>query len=99
MNLSAPFIKRPVATSLLTAALALAGILAFTLLPVAPLPEVDFPTISGACQSARGQPGDHGILRGNPARAAIRTYCRRDGDDFVEPAQQYADHASIRSGS
>ena len=46
MNLSAPFIKRPVATSLLTVALAMAGILAFFLLPVAPLPEVDFPTIS-----------------------------------------------------
>ncbi len=45
MNLSAPFIKRPVATSLLTGALALSGVLAFRLLPVSPLPEVDFPTI------------------------------------------------------
>jgi len=45
VNLSAPFIKRPVATSLLTAALALSGVLAFKLLPVAPLPEVDYPTI------------------------------------------------------
>ena len=45
MNLSAPFIKRPVATSLLTAALALSGGLAFRLLPVAPLPQVEFPTI------------------------------------------------------
>ncbi|MBV8834844.1 MAG: efflux RND transporter permease subunit, partial [Acidobacteriaceae bacterium] len=45
MNLSAPFIKRPVATSLLTTAIALSGLLAFQLLPVAPLPEVDFPTI------------------------------------------------------
>jgi len=45
MNLSAPFIKRPVATSLLTAALALSGALAFNFLPVAPLPQVEFPTI------------------------------------------------------
>ncbi len=45
MNLSAPFIQRPVATSLLTAALALSGALAFRLLPVAPLPQVEFPTI------------------------------------------------------
>jgi len=45
MNISAPFIKRPVATTLLTAAVALSGILAFRLLPVAPLPEVEFPTI------------------------------------------------------
>ncbi|RON45782.1 multidrug transporter subunit MdtC [Pseudomonas frederiksbergensis] len=46
MNLSAPFIQRPIATTLLAAGLALFGALAFTLLPVAPLPEVDFPTIS-----------------------------------------------------
>ncbi|WP_152222360.1 multidrug efflux RND transporter permease subunit [Pseudomonas sp. SCB32] len=45
MNLSRPFILRPVATSLLTLALMLAGILSFGLLPVAPLPNVDFPTI------------------------------------------------------
>jgi multidrug efflux pump len=46
MNLSAPFIKRPIATTLLTAAVALAGIVAFPFLPVSPLPQVDFPTIN-----------------------------------------------------
>src|SRR6202000_1471295 len=46
MNLSAPFIRRPVATTLLTIAVAIAGMLAFTVLPVSPLPQVDFPTIS-----------------------------------------------------
>ncbi|HSN28466.1 MAG TPA: efflux RND transporter permease subunit, partial [Kofleriaceae bacterium] len=45
-NISAPFIRRPVATSLLALALLLAGGAAFTQLPVAPLPRVDFPTIS-----------------------------------------------------
>jgi hydrophobe/amphiphile efflux-1 (HAE1) family protein len=45
MSISAPFIRRPVATSLLAAAVLLAGILAYTRLPVAPLPRVDFPTI------------------------------------------------------
>ncbi len=45
-NLSAIFIRRPVATTLLTLGLALSGVLAFFLLPVAPLPQVDFPTIS-----------------------------------------------------
>jgi multidrug efflux pump len=45
VNISASFIRRPVATSLLTAALALAGALAFRLLPVSPLPQVEFPTI------------------------------------------------------
>src|SRR5207245_2331556 len=46
MNISAPFIKRPVGTSLLTLALLLAGALAFNFLPVAPLPQVEFPVIS-----------------------------------------------------
>jgi multidrug efflux pump len=46
MNISAPFIKRPIGTSLLAAALLMAGTLAFNFLPVAPLPQVEFPVIS-----------------------------------------------------
>jgi multidrug efflux pump len=46
MNISSPFIRRPVATTLLTVAVAIAGGVAFTVLPVSPLPQVDFPTIS-----------------------------------------------------
>ena len=46
MNISEPFIKRPVATSLLAAALLLVGATAYTQLPVAPLPRVDYPTIN-----------------------------------------------------
>src|SRR5208282_1692018 len=45
-NFSAPFIRRPVATSLITVAIFLSGVVAFRFLPVAPLPQVDFPTIS-----------------------------------------------------
>jgi len=46
MNVSRPFIYRPVATTLLTVAIAIAGAIAFKVLPVSPLPQVDFPTIS-----------------------------------------------------
>jgi multidrug efflux pump len=46
MNISAPFIRRPIGTSLLTVALLLSGALAFQFLPVAPLPQVEFPVIS-----------------------------------------------------
>ncbi|MDB5791667.1 MAG: nodulation protein, partial [Massilia sp.] len=46
MNLSKPFVQRPIATVLLTLGLALAGIGAFFVLPVSPLPQVEFPTIS-----------------------------------------------------
>jgi multidrug efflux pump len=53
MNISAPFIKRPVGTSLLAAALLMAGALAFRFLPVAPLPQVEYPVI----QVSGGLPG------------------------------------------
>src|SRR3984957_13976057 len=46
MSLSSPFIRRPIGTTLLTIAVAIAGAIAFTVLPVSPLPQVDFPTIS-----------------------------------------------------
>src|ERR1700691_5315064 len=46
MHISAPFIRRPIGTSLLTAAILLAGGVSYHFLPVAPLPQVEFPTIS-----------------------------------------------------
>ena len=56
MNISAPFIARPVATTLLTLGIAFAGALGFSRLPVAPLPQVDFPTISVSAQLPGASP-------------------------------------------
>ena len=56
MNLSEPFIRRPVATSLLMAALVFVGVSAFPFLPVAPLPQVDFPTIQITATLAGASP-------------------------------------------
>jgi multidrug efflux pump len=56
MNVSALFIQRPVATTLLTLGVALAGAVAFFLLPVSPLPQVDFPTISVTAQLPGASP-------------------------------------------
>ena len=56
MSLSSPFIRRPVATTLLTIAVALAGAVAFNFLPVSPLPQVDFPTISVAASLPGASP-------------------------------------------
>ncbi|RDU96993.1 efflux RND transporter permease subunit [Trinickia dinghuensis] len=56
MNLSRPFIARPVATTLLAIGVALAGAFAFVKLPVAPLPQVDFPTISVQAQLPGASP-------------------------------------------
>ena len=58
MNLSRPFIQRPVATVLLTLGVALAGIVAFFLLPVARLPAVDFPVISVSASLSGASPSD-----------------------------------------
>ncbi|UYY76014.1 efflux RND transporter permease subunit [Sphingomonas sp. R1] len=56
MNLSAPFIRRPIGTILLTIGLALAGIAAFLALPVAPLPAIDLPTISVSANLSGASP-------------------------------------------
>ena len=56
MNISAPFIARPVATTLLTIGIALAGAARLLELPVAPLPQVDFPTISVQAQLPGASP-------------------------------------------
>jgi len=56
MNICEPFIRRPVATTLLLTAIALAGSVAFRLLPVSPLPQVDFPTVNVGAQLPGASP-------------------------------------------
>ena len=56
MSISTPFIRRPIGTSLLIAAMVLVGIAAYPLLPVAPLPRVDFPTIQVSGQFPGASP-------------------------------------------
>jgi hydrophobe/amphiphile efflux-1 (HAE1) family protein len=56
MSISTPFIRRPVATSLLTAAIFLVGLVAYPLLPVAPLPNVQFPTLTVTAQYPGASP-------------------------------------------
>ena len=56
MSISTPFIRRPIATSLLTAAIFLTGLVAYPLLPVAPLPNVQFPTLTVTAQYPGASP-------------------------------------------
>ncbi len=56
MNLSRPFIRRPIASALIAIAIVLLGVLSYTLLPVAPLPQVDFPTIQVYAQLPGASP-------------------------------------------
>ena len=71
MNVSAPFIARPVATTLLTVGLALAGIMAFRLLPVSPLPQVDYPTISVQAQLPGASPETMAATVATPLERAL----------------------------
>jgi multidrug efflux pump len=71
MNISAPFIARPVATTLLTLGVALAGAVAFNLLPVSPLPQVDFPTISVQAQLPGASPETMAATVATPLERAL----------------------------
>ena len=77
MSISSPFIHRPVATTLLTVAIAIAGIIGYSVLPVSPLPQVDFPTI----QVQSSLPGASAEIMASsvatPLESAVRAHRRR----------------------
>ena len=96
MNISEPFIRRPVATSLLSVALLLAG--------AARVPDAAggaaaagrVPGHPGPGPAARGEPGDDGLLGGHAARAPVRAHRRRHRDDVDQPARGHDDRAAVR---
>ena len=71
MNLSEPFIRRPVATTLLTIGLMLTGAIAFFLLPVAPLPEVEYPTIAVSASLPGASPETMAATVATPLERAL----------------------------
>src|SRR5436190_21349556 len=71
MNISEPFVRRPVATTLLTIAVVLAGIFAFRTLPVSPLPQVDFPTISVSASLPGASPETMAATVATPLERAL----------------------------
>ena len=71
MNISRPFIERPIATTLLTIGIALAGMLAFKLLPVSPLPQVDYPTISVSASMPGASPETMAATIATPLERAL----------------------------
>ncbi len=75
MSLSSPFINRPVATSLIMVALLLAGFVAYKLLPVSALPQVDYPTI----QVVAFYPGASPEVMASSVTAPVRTSVGRNG--------------------
>ncbi|MFL9880545.1 efflux RND transporter permease subunit [Herbaspirillum rhizosphaerae] len=71
MNISRPFIERPIATTLLTIGIALAGMVAFRLLPVSPLPQVDYPTISVSASMPGASPETMAATIATPLERAL----------------------------
>ena len=97
MSPSRPFILRPVATSLLMAAILLVGIVAYRQLPVSALPEVDYPTIEIVTLYPGAAPGRHGLVGDRAARAPVRANPWAQADDINELVRQLRDHAAVRS--
>ncbi len=73
MNLSRPFIERPVATTLLTLGVAIAGVLSFLLMPVAPLPQVEFPVITVTASLPGASPETMAATVATPLERALGT--------------------------
>jgi len=92
MSISTPFIKKPVATSLLMAAILLIGIAAYPLLPVAPLPRVEFPTI----QVTAAYPGASPETMASTVAQPLE---RRCADDVGERCGQHAGCGAVRPGA
>ena len=92
-----PFIQRPVATTLLTVAHALAGAIAFKVLPVSPLPQVDFPTISVSASLPGGSPE---IMASSIATPLERQFGHIAGITEMTSSSSLGstnDHAAVRS--
>ncbi len=97
MNISAPFIDRPVATTLLTLGVALAGAVAFRLLPVSPLPQVDFPTISVQASLPGASPETMAATVATPLERALGRIAGVTEMTSSQLAGLDADHPAVRS--
>ena len=86
MNLSELFIRRPVMTVLLIAAIVLAGVIAYDDIPIAALPSYNTPIINVIADAARREPGDHGRLGGAAAGEAVLDH-PRPGRDQLDTAR------------
>ncbi len=99
MNISEPFIRRPIATSLLMSALALVGIVAFPLLPVAPLPQVDFPTIQVTAQFSGASADTMAATVATPLEQQFGQIAGVTQLTSVQRAWHQRHHAAVRSQS
>lgn len=95
MKFFALFIYRPVATILLSVAITLCGILGFRMLPVAPLPQVDFPVIMVSASLPGGVTRNNGVFRCHAAGALTWAHCRSQRNDLQQFARQHAHYFAV----
>jgi multidrug efflux pump subunit AcrB len=92
MNTSAPFIQRPIATALVMVGLLVSGLVAYPLLPVASLPNVNYPTLTVTAQLPGADPQ---TIAETVTGAAVRRDPRPYADDVGECARLRADHPAV----
>jgi hypothetical protein len=95
-GISAPFIRYPIGTSLMMAGILFVGLVAYPLLPVAPLPQVDFPTIQITANLPGGSPETMASSVA-PAGAAICANSRHRPDDLDKLSGNSGGHDPVRS--
>ena len=98
MSISEPFIRRPIATSLLMGGIFLVGCVVYPLLPVAPLPQVDFPTIQVTAQLPGASPETMAATVATPLEYQFAADLRADADDLDAIVLGTTHHAAVRSG-
>ena len=97
MNIVEPFIRRPIMTTLVMAAILLFGLLGYRALAVSDLPNVDFPTIQVSASLPGANPDTMAAAVATAAREAVLDDRGHRLDDLAEPSRQHAHHAAIRS--
>ena len=96
MSISAGFIKRPIGTTLLALAILLVGIAVFPLLPVAPLPQVDFPTIQVSANLPGASPETMASNVAQPLERQFSLIAGLTPDDLDQRHRLDPDHAAVR---
>ena len=99
MNFSGLFIVRPVATTLIWLGVVLSGWLAFTLLPIAPLPQIELASISVSAQMAGASPEVMAATVATPLERSLGTIAGVDRNDLAQHYRADPYYAPIRSES
>ena len=97
MNFAEPFIRRPVATTLLVTTILIFGVMGYRLLPVSDLPTVDYPTIQVQANLPGASPETMAASVATPLEKQFSTIAGVDVDQLEQRSGQHEHHAAVRS--